>query len=236
MKLKWDEVGERLYETGLSQGVLYLRDETGKYPSGVPWNGLISVSENPGGAEPTPFYADNIKYLNLMSEEEFEASIESYTYPEEFEKCDGSAEIAPGVLIGQQNRQAFGLVYKTNIGNDVDGNSLGYKLHLIYNALASPSDKSYETIGDSPEPITFTHELSTTPVPVTGHKPTATITINSTKVDATQLAALEAQLFGVDEVEETTEGAGDGIAAITANLPLPDEVAAFFEDDGQAAG
>lgn len=238
MKLKWDEIGERYYETGLSHGVLYLRDdETGTYPKGVPWNGLISVNESPSGAEPTPFYADNIKYLNLVSDEEFNGTIESYTYPDEFAECDGSKEVVPGVIVNQQIRKTFGLVYKTSLGSDTAGTTRGYKLHLIYGALAAPSDKGYETIGDSPEAITFSHEISTTPVLVSGmEKPTASLVIDSTKVSAVTLAAFEDQLFGRDPKEESSEGAGDAEEAITANLPLPDEVIDFFDDLGGGQG
>ena len=213
-KLVWDKTGERFYETGVNQGVLYLRGEDGTYSNGVAWNGLISVTESPSGAETTPLYADNIKYLNLMSAEEFGATIEAYTYPDEFAQCDGSAEIATGVMIGQQNRKVFGLSYKTALGNDVDGTDYGYKLHLIYGALAAPSEKGYSTINDSPEAITFSWEVTTTPVSVTGFKPTASITIDSTKVDAAKLAALEAILYGDTETE--------------ARLPLPDEIAVLF--------
>ena len=214
-KLVWDQTGERFYETGVNQGVLYIRGEGGTYPKGVAWNGLISVTESPSGAESTPIYADNIKYLNLMSTEEFGATIEAYTYPDEFAQCDGSAEIATGVMIGQQNRKVFGLSYKTTLGNDIDGTDYGYKLHLIYGALAAPSEKGYSTINDSPEAITFSWEVATTPVSVTGFKPTASITIDSTKADPTKLAALEDILYGSEESE--------------ARLPLPDEVATLME-------
>jgi len=209
-KLLWDSVGERLYETGVQQGVLYVRDDTGAYPMGVPWNGLIGVTESPSGGEPTPSYANNIKYLNLMSAEEFGASIEAFTYPEEFEECDGSAEGAPGVSLGQQGRTTFGLAYKTLLGNDVDNEEYGYKLHLVYGALAAPSEKSYQTINDSPEAITFSWEVTTTPVNVEGMKPTAVVTLDSTKVNALDLATLEDMLFGAEASE--------------ASLPLPDEV------------
>jgi len=184
-KLIWDDVGERVYETGVNQGVLYVRDEMGAYPTGVPWNGLISVTESPSGGEPTPFYANNIKYLNLMSAEEFGASIEAFTYPSEFEVCDGSAEGAPGVSVGQQGRTSFGLAYKTLLGNDVSDTSYGYKLHLVYGALAAPSEKAYQTINDSPEAITFSWEVTTTPVKVDGMEPTAVLTLDSTKANAT---------------------------------------------------
>jgi hypothetical protein len=215
-KLIWDKVGEKFYETGVKNGVLYVQDANGAYPTGVAWNGLISVSESPSGAEATPLYADDVKYLNLMSAEEFGATIEAYTYPDEFGACDGSAEIAGGVTIGQQVRKAFGLAYKTTLGNDVDGNDHGYKLHLVYGALAAPSEKAYATINDSPEAITFSWEVSTTPVAVTGKKPTACLTVNSKKADPTKLAALEKIIFGGDAVGET------------ARLPLPDEIATLM--------
>ena len=197
-KIKWDETGKRLYETGVEQGVLYVQDETGNYPNGVPWNGLISVTESPSGAEATPLYANDTKYVELTSNEEFGATIEAYTYPDEFEACDGSGELAKGVSIGQQPRKPFGLCYKTIIGNDVKNNDHGYKLHLIYGCLAAPSEKGYESINDSPEAITFSWEASTTPVSVTGFKPTANITIDSTKVDAIKLTKLENILHGFD--------------------------------------
>ena len=209
-KLVWDATGERLYETGVKMGVLYVQEE-GAYPKGVAWNGLTAVTESPSGAEATPLYADDIKYLNLMSNEEFGATIEAYTYPDEFAVCDGSASLAEGVYIGQQTRKAFGMCYRTVVGNDVANNDYGYKIHLIYGALAAPSEKAYATINDSPEAITFSWEVTTTPVNVTGHKPTASITIDSTKVDKAKLAALEAILYGSDSEE--------------ARLPLPDEIA-----------
>ena len=212
-KLVWDKTGERLYETGVKQGVLYLLGSGGTYTKGVAWNGLTNVTESPSGAEATPLYADDIKYLNLMSTEEFGGTIEAYTYPDEFAECDGSASLANGVYIGQQARKTFGFCYRTTLGNDVDNNNYGYKLHLVYGALASPSEKAYGTINDSPEAITFSWEFSTTPVNVTGHKPTASITIDSTTVDAEKLAALEKILYGDDA--DSTE----------ARLPLPDEVA-----------
>lgn len=213
-KLVWDKTGERLYETGVKQGVLYPMDANGAYPKGVAWNGLTNVTESPSGAEATALYADDIKYLNLMSNEEFGGTIEAYTYPDEFAECDGSASIATGVYIGQQARKTFGFCYRTTIGNDVESNAHGYKLHLVYGALASPSEKAYATINDSPEAITFSWEFSTTPVNVTGFKPTACLTIDSTKVDAEKLAALEKILYG-DDADE----------AAVARLPLPDEVA-----------
>lgn len=209
-KIKWDETGEKIYETGVKNGVLYLPNETGVYDTGVAWNGLTAVTESPSGAESTPLYADDIKYVELFSAEEFGATLECYTYPDEFAECDGSAEVAPGVIIGQQNRKTFGLCYRTTLGNDVKGNEYGYKLHLIYGAKAAPSEKSYSTINDSPEAITFSYEITTTPVNVTGHKPTASLTINSTKVEASKLQQLEALLYGGDSTE--------------AKLPLPDEV------------
>lgn len=210
-KLVWDKTGERYYETGVKQGVLYPIDNQGTYPKGVAWNGLTNVTESPSGAEATALYADDIKYLNLISTEEFGGTIEAYTYPDEFAECDGSASLATGVYIGQQPRKTFGLCYRTTVGNDVDNNNYGYKLHLVYGALASPSEKAYATINDSPEAITFSWEFSTTPVNVTGFKPTACITIDSTKVEAEKLANLEKILYGDDETE--------------ARLPLPDEVA-----------
>lgn len=209
-KLVWDAIGEKRYETGVDHGVLYVQ-EGGVYPKGVVWNGLTAVTESPGGAEATPLYADNIKYLNLMSAEEFNATIEAYTYPDEFAQCDGSAELVGGVMIGQQKRKTFGMCYRTTVGNDTDSNAYGYKLHIIYGALAAPSEKAYSTINDSPEAITFSWEVSTTPVPVTDHDPTASIVIDSTKADKTKLAALEAVLYGSAESE--------------ARLPLPDEIA-----------
>ena len=209
-KLIWDATGEKLYETGVKQGVLYIMDAEGKYPAGVVWNGLTAVTESPSGAESTPLYADDIKYLNLISAEEFGATIEAYTYPDEFMECDGSAALVEGAYIGQQPRKTFGLCYRTTLGNDVANDSYGYKLHLIYGALAAPSEKAYATINDSPEAITFSWEVSTTPVPVTGHKPTASLIIDSTKVGAEKMAALEAVLYGGESAE--------------ARLPLPDEV------------
>lgn len=197
-KLLWDQTGERTYETGVKNGVLYPQGADGTYPKGVAWNGLTTVTESPSGAEANPLYADDVKYLNLLSTEEFGATIEAYTYPEEFESCDGSAEIAPGVSIGQQKRDIFGMAYKTVLGNDTENNKYGYKLHLIYGALAAPSEKAYSTISDSPEAITFSWEVTTTPVSVAGFEPTASLVINSTKVDAAKLAALESILFGKD--------------------------------------
>lgn len=214
-KIVWDKIGDRYYETGVNQGVLYVYDDDG-YGEGVAWNGLISVNESPTGGEATPLYADNIKYLNLMSKEEFEATIEAYTYPDEYTECDGSAVLTKGVLIGQQNRKTFGLCYKTIIGNDTDMDEHGYKLHIIYGALAAPSEKAYSSINDTPEAITFSWTLTTTPVEVTGHKPTATLVIDSTKVNSDKLAALEKILYGVDAVE--------AVEAVASRLPLPDEI------------
>ena len=208
-KIVWDKTGDRLYETGVKQGVLYVMNSN-VYGNGVAWNGLTAITESPSGAESTPLYADDIKYLDLRSTEEFGATIEAYTYPDEFAACDGSASLADGVSIGQQARKMFGLCYRTTVGNDTDGTDHGYKLHLIYGATASPSEKAYETINDSPEAITFSWEITTTPVSVTGFKPTASITIDSTKADPTCLAALEEKLYGGESTEPT--------------LPLPDEV------------
>lgn len=219
-KLVWDDTGNRLYETGVDRGVLYPIQEGGQYTKGVAWNGLTNITESPSGAEATALYADNIKYLNLYSAEEFGATIEAYTYPDEFAECDGSASLATGVSIGQQSRKLFGLSYRTVLGNDMDGNDHGYKLHLIYGAMASPSEKSYASINDSPEAITFSWELTTTPVSVSGFKPTASITIDSTKADPECLAALEAVLYGSEEP--------DG----TARLPLPDEVKTLMTPNG----
>ena len=217
-KIVWDKTGERLYETGVDRGVLYVQSN-GTYPNGVAWNGLTAVTESPSGAEATPLYADNIKYLNLMSAEDFGCTIEAYTYPEEFAQCDGSAELAAGVTIGQQTRKPFGLSYRTKIGNDAAGNEFGYKLHLIYGGLAAPSEKAYSSINDSPEATTFSWEVSTTPVSVDGHSPTASITIDSTKVEPTKLKALEDILYGKD---------GDGASGAEPRLPLPSEIATLF--------
>lgn len=210
-KLVWDETGKRFYETGVDHGVLYVMGTNG-YEDGVVWNGLTAVNESPEGGEPTALWADNIKYLNLMSAEEFKGSIEAYTYPDEFMECDGSAEITTGVTIGQQTRKQFGLCYRTRIGNDVDGSDHGYKLHLVYNCLASPTEKGYETINDSPDAITFSWDFDTTPINVKNHKPTSHLIIDSTKVDSAKLTALETQLFG-----------GEGETA-KATLLLPDAV------------
>lgn len=209
-KITWDQIGERYYETGVKQAVLYPQ-VSGAYPKGVAWNGITAVTESPSGAEASPLYADDIKYLNLISNEEFGGTIEAYTYPDEFAACDGSAAVVEGVYLGQQKRTAFGLCYRTVLGNDTDSNEYGYKLHIIYGALAAPSEKPYATINDSPEAITFSWEFTTTPVNVTGFKPTSCITIDSTKADKDKLAALEAILYGSESEE--------------ARLPLPDEIA-----------
>lgn len=211
--LTWDVQSERYYETGVSKGVLYPFKE-GKYSKGVAWNGLTAVNENPSGAEPTPLYADNIKYLNLLSNEEFAATVEAYTYPDEFAECDGSAELAAGVSVGQQKRIPFGLSYVTKLGNDTDGQDHGYKIHLIYGALAKPTQKNYATINDNPEAITFSWELSTTPVAVPNMRPTACITIDSTKVTPENLKKIEDKLYGKDSEEAT--------------LPTPAELAALI--------
>ena len=210
-KLVWDESGKRLYETGVEKGVLYVQGENGEYQKGVAWNGLTAVTESPSGAEPTALYADDIKYLELFSAEEFGATIEAYTYPEEFEACDGSASLGKGVTIGQQDRKAFGICYRTVVGNDVKGNEHGYKLHLVYGAKAKPSEKAYATVNDSPEAVTFSWEVTTTPVNVAGFKPTASVTIDSTKIEAGKLKAIEDKLYGTQDQEPT--------------LLLPDEIA-----------
>lgn len=214
-KIVWDKTGERLYETGVKNGVLYLQADGGTYPKGVAWNGLSTVTESPSGAEASPVYADDMKYLNLYSTEEFAATVEAYTYPTEFAECDGSAEIAEGVTIGQQNRKTFGMSYKTVLGNDTEANKHGYKLHIIYGAKAAPSEKAYASVNDSPEAITFSWELSTTPVSVAGFEPTASIVIDSTKCDPEKLKALEDILYGKD---------GDTGTGVDPRLPLPDEI------------
>lgn len=216
--LVWDETGKKLFETGVSNVALYPQDTTGVYGTGVAWNGVTNISESPSGAEATTLWANNGKYLNLYSVEEYASSIEAYTYPDEFAECDGSAEIAKGVSIGQQTRKSFGLAYKTLIGSDTDGNDHGYKLHLVYGCKAAPSERSHATVNDSPEALSFSWEISTTPVSVTGHKPTASVEIDSTKVEPAKLAAFEKILFGSDTA--------------AARLPLPDEVAELFTDSG----
>ncbi len=214
MKITWDEIGKRFYETGTDHGVLYPY-ETGKPGAGVAWNGLTGVTESPSGAEASNLYADNIKYLSLRSVEEFGGTIEAYTYPDEWAECDGSAEAAKGVRFGQQTRKVFGLCYRTKLGNDTDFDDYGYKLHLVYGATASPSEKAYQTINDSPEAITFSWEFETTPIDVAGFKPVAHIEIDSTKADKTKLAALEDVLYGTEDAEP--------------RLPLPDEVATMMQ-------
>lgn len=209
-KLVWDQTGERRYETGVSQCALYPQ-VSGAYPKGVAWNGITAITESPSGAEASPLYADNIKYLNLIGNEEFGATVEAYTYPDEFAECDGSASIAKGVTIGQQTRKPFGLAYKTILGNDSEGAEYGYKLHLIYGAMAAPSEKAYNSVNESPDAATMSWELTTTPVSVAGFKPTSIVTIDSTKVDADKLKSLEDILYGATEAE--------------ARLPLPDEIA-----------
>ena len=219
-KLVWDSTGDRLYETGVKNGVLYPIDEVGTYSKGVAWNGLTAVTESPSGAESNPLYADDIKYLDLRSVEEFGGTIEAYMYPDEFAECDGSAELAAGVKIGQQKRKVFGLCYRTTLGNDVKGDDYGYKLHIVYGAVASPSERGYTTMNYSPEAITMSWEFTTTPVSAKGFRPTAHLEIDSTKANAEKLTALEAILYGADETE--------------ARLPLPDEIATLMKV--QAAG
>lgn len=217
-KIVWDKAGERFWETGVSKGVLFPMSATpGTYGDGVAWNGLVNVTQSPTGAEASAIYADNIKYLNLISVEELEASIEAYTYPDEFGECDGSAAIAQGAKIGQQARKMFALAYQSKIGSDLEP-ELGYKIHIIYGCMAGPSERSYDSVNDSPEAMTFSWDLTTTPVDVPGFKPTASIEIDSTKTDATKLAALELILYGTDA---TTEPVG---TAVPARLPLPEEI------------
>lgn len=222
-KLVWDAVGKRTYQTGVDHGVLYPMGES-TYGAGVAWDGLTSVQESPSGAENTPLYADNIKYLNLTSAEEYGCTIEAYDSPEEFDECDGTKEIAPGVKIGQQNRKKFGFSYRSLLGNDIKGNDYGYVIHIVYGCTAAPSEKQHSTVNDSPEAATMSWTISTTPVNVTGGKPTATVEIDSTKVDATKLAALEAILYGTDG-EQGAEGTA-------ARLPLPDEIATLVGSEG----
>ena len=215
-KLKWDQIGERLYETGVDKVVLFPMESTGQYGTGVAWNGISAVNESPSGAEPTALYANNGKYLNLISNEDFAATIVAFTYPDEFEECDGSKEIAPGVVIGQQKRKVFGLAYRTLLGNDVDGNDHGYKLHLVYGCLAAPSENNHSTVNDSPEAGTMSWSVSTTPVEVADAKPTATVTIDSTKADKAKLKKLEDMLYGTEQAE--------------SKLPLPAEVITLMKD------
>jgi hypothetical protein len=219
-RLKWDQTGEKFYETGVKNCILYVftkssDGKTGTYGTGVAWNGITAITESPSGAEASPLYADDIKYLNLMSNEEFGATVEAYTYPEEFGACDGSAAIADGVFIGQQTRKTFALCYRTVVGNDVDSNDYGYKLHIIYGCLAAPSEKAYATINDSPEAITFSWELTTTPVEVDGFKPTACVTIDSKKVTEENMKKLEDKLYGTD---------GDGDTGTEPTLLMPNEI------------
>lgn len=213
--LMWDQEGKRLYETGVEKCALYPRDTTGAYPKGVAWNGITTVTESPSGAEATPIYADNNKYLNLFSTEELGLTIEAYTYPDEFAECDGSASIVEGVYAGQQRRTSFGLAYKTLLGNDVAGTDHGYRLHLVYGCTASPSEKGFSTVNDSPEAISFSWSVTTTPVEVTGLRPTALLTIDSTKVEKSKLKALEDVLYGTDSG--------------TPRLPLPNEVKTLLQ-------
>lgn len=217
MKLKWDANGERIFETGVDHGVLYL-NENGAYPKGVVWNGLSSITENPSGAEDNAVYADNIKYLNIKSAEEMGATIECYMYPDEWGECDGSAEVVPGASIRQQARKNFGITYRTRIGNDSVGDSYGYKIHLLWGCSTSPSEVNYQSVNDSPEANAFSFEITTTPVSVTGYRPTSYMTLDSTKIDRDKLAAIETILYGKDP---TTEGGTDGV---DARLPLPDEI------------
>lgn len=214
--LTWDGTGEKVYESGVDHGVLYIPSVTGVYDTGFAWNGLTGVTESPSGAEPNPQFADNIKYLNLLSAEEFGGTIEAFTYPDEFGQCDGSVQPEAGVTVGQQGRKSFGLAFRTKIGNDVDGVDHGYKLHLVYGALVSPSERAYSTINESPEAINFSWEFTTTPAPVTGLKPTALITIDSTVVAPADLAALEQILYG------------NSVGSVQPKLPTPDEVIALF--------
>lgn len=219
MKITWDQIGQRKYKTGIDHGVLYPQKD-GAYPKGVAWNGLTNVTETPSGAENNPLYADNIKYLNLKSAEDFGLTVECYTTPDEWEACNGEATVAEGVTIAQQSRNTFGLSYRTLLGNDTAGQDYGYELHLVYGCSASPSERSFGTVNDSPDAATFSYEISTISVPVEGFKPTSLLTIDSTKVDKTKLAALEAILYGTD--------AGEGVDATEPRLPLPDEIIAMF--------
>lgn len=213
-RLVWDQAGQKLYENGVDRGVLFPQNANGTYSAGVAWNGLTAVNQSPSGGDANPLYADNIKYLDLRSAEDFGATVEAYTYPDEFAACDGSAEIAPGVMAGQQSRKAFGFSYRTLIGNDTEGDSHGYKIHIIYNATVSPSEKSYGTVNDSPDAINFSWEMTTTPIAVTGFKPTSHIEIDSTKVDSTKLTALENMLYGAENVDPA--------------LPLPNQLVTMF--------
>lgn len=220
-KLVWDQAGERLYETGTDHGVVYPQDNSGAYPIGYAWNGLTAVTESPSGAEPTDLYADNIKYLSIRSAEEFGATIEAYTYPDEFAELDGSAQPVDGVFIGQQTRKAFGFSYRTRLGNDIKFEDYGYKLHLVYGCTVSPSEKAYQTINDSPEAITFSWEMTTTPVAVTGYKPTSVVTIDSSKFTT------EAQRGYLQDLEDVLYGTANA----DARLPLPNEVFSILSGD-----
>lgn len=219
MKITWDQIGQRKYKTGIDHGVLYPQKD-GAYPKGVAWNGLTNVTETPSGAENNPLYADNIKYLNLKSAEDFGLTVECYTTPDEWEACNGEATVAEGVTVAQQSRNTFGLCYRTLLGNDTAGQDYGYELHLVYGCSASPSERSFGTVNDSPDAATFSYEISTISVPVEGFKPTSLLTIDSTKADKTKLAALEAILYGTD--------AGEGVDVTEPRLPLPDEIIAMF--------
>lgn len=209
-KLVFNGVGDRLFETGVKKGVLYVMGDEGQYEQGVVWNGLTGVTEKPSGAETTNLYADDVKYVVIYGAEEFEATIEAYTYPEEFEQCDGSAVLQEGVNVGQQTRKTFAFCYTTSLGNDTQGQDFGYKIHIIYGCKAKPSEKSYSTINDSPEAVTFSWDVSTVPVPVEGMNPTATVVIDSTRMDKGKLKILEDKLYGTEAAEPT--------------LPLPNEI------------
>ena len=227
-KIVWDKTGERFYETGTSNGVLYPKNASGAYGTGVPWNGLTAVNENPSGAEETKLFADNIKYLSLYSAEEFGCTIEAFTYPKEFEACDGSIEIAPGVMAGQQNRRGFGFSYRTILGNDEQGEAYGYKLHIVYGATASPSQKSYGTVNDSPNAVTLSWDVTTTPVAINADlKPTALLVIDSTKIDSEKLAAIEDILYGTDPT--TAEEGGTATPGTAPRLPMPSEIIELLE-------
>lgn len=235
MKLQWDKAGERRYETGVDHGVLYLPDNAGAYVEGYAWNGLTAVTESPSGAESNPQYADNIKYLNLVSAEEFSGTIEAFTYPKEFQLCDGTASPTPGVTIGQQTRKSFGMSYRTKIGNDLAGQDYGYKLHLVYGALAAPSEKAYATVNDSPEPITFSWEFSTTPIEVgtiagQDYKPTATLTVDSTEVDADALATLEEMLYGTEGTDPRLPTPGEVIAMFSGTVTVATPTTPAYDD------
>jgi len=224
--MKWDQIGERLYEIGLDHGALFTMGDDGKYAKGVPWNGLSAVNETPSGGEPTPVWADNMKYLNLMSAEDFGANVEAYSYPPEFAACDGDAEVAPGVTIGQQPRKMFGMSYRTLIGNDISKQAYGYKIHLIYGGQVSPSEKNRQTLNDSPEPSAMSWELSTTPVDVPGFQPTAHMVIDSTKTSKEKMALIEGIIYGKD--------ASDGGEATESRLPMPEEVIELLKDEPAA--